>query len=84
METTADTKLKMRETLISLRHRASELASQSEDVFLLADIVAMLSGKKLPCTYTKEEFADVLNEADNDFKAGRFVTQEELRARYDL
>ena len=84
METTAEAKLKMRETLISLRHRTSELASQSEDEYLLADIIAMLSGKKLPCTYTKEEFADVLNEADNDFKAGRFVTQEELRARYNL
>ena len=40
--------------------------------------------KKLPCTYTKEEFANVLSEADEDFKAGRFVTQDELRARYGL
>ena len=57
METTIGTSTKMHETLISLRKRASELASQSEDEFLLADIVAMLSGKKLPCTYSKEEFA---------------------------
>ncbi len=84
METTIGTSTKMRETLISLRKRASELASQSEDEFLLADIVAMLSGNKLPCTYSKEEFANVLNEADDDFKAGRFVTQDELRAKYDL
>lgn len=84
METTVKTNLETRDTLISLRRRASELASQSDDEFLLADIVAMLSGKKLPCVYTKEEFANVLSEADEDFKAGRFVTQDELRARYGL
>lgn len=84
METIVGTGTKMHETLISLRQRASELASQSEDEFLLADIVAMLSGKKLPCTHTKEEFANVLSEAEEDFKAGRFVTQDELRAKYDL
>lgn len=84
METTVRTSLEKSDTLISLRRKASELASQSEDEFLLADIVALLSGKNLPCTYTKEEFANVLSEADDDFKAGRFVTQEELREKYGL
>lgn len=75
---------RMRDNLISLRRRATELASKSEDEFLLADVVAMLSGKKRPCTYNKEEFATVLCEADEDYKAGRFVSQDELRAKYGL
>ena len=74
----------MHDTLISLRRRATELASKSEDEFLLADVVAMLSGMKRPCTYTKEEFAAILCEADEDYQAGRFVSQDELRAKYGL
>lgn len=75
---------KKRETLLSLRHRATELASKSEDEFLLADVVAILSGIKRPCTHTQEEFFAVLCEAEEDYKAGRFVSQEELRAEYGL
>ena len=84
METDVMTSPQMRETLLSLRHRATELASKSEDEFLLADVVAMLSGMKRPCTYTKEEFAAVLSEADEDYKAGRYVSQDELREKYGL
>ena len=74
----------MHDTLISLRRRATELASKSEDEFLLADVVAMLCGIKRPCTYTKEEFAAVLSKADEDYSEGRFISQDELRAKYDL
>lgn len=84
METAHRTSPQMRDTLIALRSRATELAAKSEDEFLLADIVAMLSGIKLPCTYTKEEFSTILKEADEDYKAGRFVVQEELREKYGL
>ena len=84
METGARTNHDMHDTLTILRQRVSSLASQSEDEALLADIVAMLNGVKRPCTYTKEEFADVLRETDEDFGAGKFVTQEEMRARYGL
>jgi hypothetical protein len=70
--------------LVSLRKKVTTLATQSEDEALLADVVAMLSGMKRPCTYTAEEFASVLSEADEDYKAGRFVTHEELRSRYGL
>ena len=84
METTVGTSSRMRDSLISLRRKASELISQSEDEELLAEVVAMFRGMKLPCTYTKEEFAEVLNEADADYKAGKFVAQEELRSRYGL
>ena len=44
----------------------------------------LLSGEKHPCTYTAEEFANVLREADEDYKAGRFVSQDQLFARYGL
>lgn len=84
METGVRSNHDMHDTLTMLRQRVSSLASQSEDEALLADIVAMLNRVKRPCTYTKEEFADVLREADEDFGAGRFVTQEEMRARYGL
>lgn len=84
METNGMTSPRMRDTLLSLRHKATELASKTEDEFLLADVVAMLSGIKRPCNYTKEEFATVLCEADEDYKAGRFVSQDELRSRYGL
>lgn len=84
METSVMTSPRMRDTLLSLRRRATELASKSEDEFLLADVVAMLSGMKRPCSYTKEEFAAVLREADEDYKARRFVSQDELRSEYGL
>lgn len=70
--------------LVSLRKKVTTLATQSEDEALLADVVAMLSGMKRPCTYTAEEFANVLREANEDYKAGRFVSQDQLFARYGL
>lgn len=43
------------EALIALRQRASLLVSQSESEELLAEAVAILSGRPLPCTYTHEQ-----------------------------
>ncbi len=84
MGTAVKTKRNVYDSLVSLRNKVTSLASQSEDEALLADVVAMLSGEKLPCTYTAEEFADVLQEAEEDYKAGRFVSHEELFAKYGL
>lgn len=84
MDTAVRTRRNVYDSLSALRNRVTSLASQSEDEALLADVVAMLSGEKRPCTYTAEEFAGVLREADEDYKAGRFVSQEELRERYGL
>lgn len=84
METTVSIQHNVYDNLVNLRNKVTTLATQSEDEALLADIVAMLSGVKRPCTYTAEEFASVLSEADEDYKAGRFVTQDELRTRYGL
>ena len=72
------------DSLVMLRNRVATLVSQTEDEALLADVAAMLNGVKRPCTYTKEVFAEVLRAADEDFKAGRFVTQDEMKARYGL
>ena len=71
-------------SLLSLRKKAIEYANQAEDEDLLAEVIMMLSGDKRPCAYTREEMAANLREADEDYKAGRFVTQEEIRAMYGL
>lgn len=84
METALRTKGNEYKNLVSLRKKVTTLATQSEDEALLADVVAMLSGVKRPCTYTPEELASVLAEADEDYRAESYVTQEELRARYGL
>lgn len=84
METALRTKGNEYKNLVSLRKNVTTLATQSEDEALLADVVAMLSGVKRPCTYTSEELASVLAEAAEDYRAGSYVTQEELRARYGL
>ena len=84
MDTAVRTKNNVFDNLVSLRNKVTTLVTQSEDEALLADIVAMLSGAKRPCTYTQEGFASVLAEADEDYRAERFVTQEDLRSRYGL
>ena len=84
MATTIRTNSSVDDNLAALRQRVSLLATQSDDEALLADVVAMLSGIKMPCGYSKEEFATVLREADEDYKAGRFVSQNELKARYGI
>ena len=57
---------------------------KSEDEHVLEQVIALLSGMKRPCVYTHDEMAANLFEADEDYKAGRFVTQDELRAKYGL
>ena len=72
------------ETLINLRKKATELAIQSENEELLAEVVAMLRGIKLPCTYTLEEFANFLHKSEADYKKGQCVSHEQLFAQYGL
>lgn len=84
METIVRTKRVTPDNLVMLRDKVATLALQTEDEALLADVVAMLNGVKRPCTYTKEEFAEVLKEADEDFNAGRYISHEEMFARYGL
>lgn len=69
------------ETLIALRQRASLLVSQSESEELLAEAVAILSGRLLPCTYTHEQMEAALREAETDYKNGRFVSHSSICER---
>ena len=84
MNTATRTPVHTNETLINLRKKATELAIQSENEELLAEVVAMLSGIKLPCTYTHEEFANVLHEAEADYEEKQCVSHEQLFAQYGL
>lgn len=84
MNTATRTPVHTNETLINLRKKATELAIQSENEELLAEVVAMLSGIKLPCTYTHKEFANVLHEAEADYEKKQCVSHEQLFAQYGL
>lgn len=84
METAATTNNRAQGNLVRLRRKATELTAISEDEEMLAEIVAMLSGKRLPCTYTEREFASVLQEADADHAAKRYMSHENLFAQYGL
>ena len=84
MDTATRTVQSQYDNLIMLRKKVQDLATQSEDEEILAEIVAMLSGIKRPCTYSREEFKMVLQESDADYKAGRLTSHEELFAQYGL
>ena len=73
MEALQDTmpQIQGRETLMALRQRASMLVSQSESEEMLAEAVAILSGRPLPCTYTYEQKESALREAEVDYQNGR-------------
>ena len=84
METIVGTQHNVYDNLVNLREKVTSLVTQSEDEVLLADIVAMLSGKKFPCTYSKNEFESVLAESDEDYKLGKLISHEQLFAKYGL
>lgn len=70
--------------LIALRQRVSQLVSQSENEDLLADAVAILSGRDLPCAYTYEEMEDSLREAENDYQNRNLISHSSICERYGL
>ena len=72
------------DALVALRQRASLLVSQAESEELLAEAVAILSGRPLPCTYTHEQMEAALREAETDYQAGRFVSQSTICERYGI
>ncbi len=86
METLHDTlpQIQGHEALIALRQRASLLVSQSESEELLAEAVAILSGRPLPCTYTHEQMESALLEAEKDYQNGRFVSHSSICERYGI
>lgn len=86
MEALQDTvpQIQGQETLMALRQRASMLVSQSESEEMLAEAVAILSGRSLPCTYTYEQMEAALREAEMDCQNGRFVSHSTICKRYGI
>jgi len=86
MEALQDTmpQIQGRDTLMALRQRASMLVSQSESEEMLAEAVAILSGRPLPCTYTYEQMESALREAEVDYQNGRFISQSTMCERYGI
>lgn len=72
------------DALIALRQRASFLVSQSESEELLAEAVAILSGRPLPCAYTHDQMETVLREAETDYQSGCFVSHSSICERYGI
>ena len=85
METVATGNVrKMQDVLFSLREKALGLVMKSENKDDLEQVIALLSGKRYPCAYTREEMAESLHEAEADYKAGRYVSHEDLFKEYGL
>ena len=84
MEPTIRMNDQLSDTLLSLRTKVSELAEQSEDEELLAEVVALFSGTKLPCAYTREEFKAVLQESEADYVQDQCVEHDQLFAKYGV
>ena len=72
------------DAIIALRQRASLLVSQTESEELLAEAVAILSGKPLPCAYTQEQMEMSLREAEADYQNERFVSHSSICDRYGV
>lgn len=84
METIARPTNSAQESLLALRKKTIDYINRTEDEDLLTEVALLLSGEKRPCSYTPEEFVSVLAEAEEDYKAGRYITQEEMRKKYGL
>lgn len=72
------------ETLLDLRKRASLLVSQTDNEELLSEIVAILSGIPLPCSYNYEQMEMSLREAEADYQKGKTESHETICERYGV
>jgi hypothetical protein len=86
METLQEKEVQGREfdTIIALRKRVSALVSQSESEELLAEAMAILSGRPLPCVYSHEQMVSVLREAEADYCNGDYVSHSDICERYGV
>lgn len=72
------------DAIIALRQRASLLVSQTESEELLAEAVAILSGRTLPCAYTREQMEMSLREAEADYQSGNYLSHSSICERYGV
>lgn len=70
--------------LVSLRDEVQILTAQTESEETLIEVLAILRGIQRPCAYTHEEFVSNIKEAEEDYKAGRCISHEELFAQYGI
>ena len=75
---------KNHDTLVALHQRVSLLVSQTESEELLAEAVAILGGRPLPCAYTYEQMEMSLREAEADYQNGNFVSHSSICERYGV
>ena len=73
-----------RDLLIALRNKVLALVSQSESEELLAEAMAILSGRSLPCAYSHEQMLSVLREAEADYRNGDYVSHSAICERYGV
>lgn len=84
METLQEKEVQAHELLVALRNKVLALVSQSESEELLAEAVAILSGRPLPCAYTHEQMESVLREAEADYQNGDFESHSAICERYGV
>lgn len=84
METLQEKEVQGHELLIALRNKVLALVSQSESEELLAEAMAILSGRSLPCAYSHEQMLSVLREAEADYRNGEYVSHSAICERYGV
>ena len=84
METLQEKEVQGHELLIALRNKVLALVSQSESEELLAEAMAILSGRSLPCAYSHEQMLSVLREAEADYQNGDYVSHSAICERYGV
>ena len=84
METLQEKEVQGHELLIALRNKVLALVSQSESEELLAEAMAILSGRSLPCAYSHEQMLSVLREAEADYNNGDYVSHSAICERYGV
>ena len=84
METLQEKEIQGHELLIALRNKVLALVSQSESEELLAEAMAILSGRSLPCAYSHEQMLSVLREAEADYNNGDYVSHSAICERYGV
>lgn len=71
-------------TLVSLRERALKLVNQTENEELLAEVIGVLSGQPVPCTYTQEQMEMALLEAEEDYQSGHIISHNSICEQYGI
>lgn len=84
METLQEKEVQDCDLLIALRNKVLALVSQSESEELLAEAMAILSGRSLPCAYSHEQMLSVLREAEADYQNGDYVSHSAICERYGV